>query len=144
MSKNAATARRCLNALGYGMHRRKNVLALAWLALPLRPIKTIVDVNANRWQLALRALAAFPGAVLHCYESPSGPYAKLQEVDVAISTLDDEFPPSPTSDGCLKLVSAGLVYTGNFGQARHTPVTAKRLSLMLSSCGYPVFGKETA
>ena len=119
MSKTAATVRRSLNALGCEMRHSKNVLALAWMALPLRPSKTIVDVSTNRGQFALRALSVFSGAVFHCYESPSRPYAELQEVDVTISMLDDEFPSAPTSEVCLKLVSDGLLYTGNFDQA-HT------------------------
>ena len=78
MSRTTATVRRCLNALGADIRRRKNVPTLTWLGLPLRPIKTIVDVGANQGQFARRALAAFPGATIHCYEPLPGPYAKLK------------------------------------------------------------------
>ena len=183
-----ATVRRCLNVLGCDIRRRKNVPTLTWLGLPLRPIKTIVYVGANRGQFARRVLAAFPGATIHCYEPLPGPYAKLkawakphpnievhpmalgetrgsarfhqhidhspsssllattaesrglfpqtthqQEVDVTVSTLDDEFSSAPTSDVLLKMDVQGYedrVLRGGMGFLKHVDAVIAEYSVV--------------
>ncbi len=68
-----------INKMGYDLRRRRDSPALTWLGLPLRKIKLVVDVGANRGQFAKRALKAFPGARIHCYEPLPGPYAELRK-----------------------------------------------------------------
>ncbi len=62
------TIRRYLNVLGLDIRRTKNVPTFTMLGLPLRPVRTIVDVGANRGQFARKVLPLFPAAALYSFE----------------------------------------------------------------------------
>lgn len=134
MSRTTATICRCLNALGYDMRRAKNVPALSWLGLPLRPIKTIVDVGANRGQFARRALAAFPGAAIHCYEPLPGPYAELK----AWAKLHPNIQPHPMALGEASGSARFLHHIDHSPSSSLLPTTAKCNTLFPQTMGQQV------
>lgn len=49
------------------------------LGLKSLPIKTILDVGANRGQFAVQISKFFPAAELHCFEPLAEPFAELQQ-----------------------------------------------------------------
>lgn len=68
-----------LHALGYELNHLKKNTRESLLGLTSYPIRTIIDVGANRGQFAGMILRAFPGAKIHCIEPLSGPYHDLEK-----------------------------------------------------------------
>ncbi len=69
-----------IHAMGYDLFRISDVKAKGdFLGLDKMNIKTILDVGANRGQFAARALAAFPGAKIFCFEPLKAPFEDLEK-----------------------------------------------------------------
>ncbi|MCX5828115.1 MAG: FkbM family methyltransferase [Deltaproteobacteria bacterium] len=68
-----------IHALGYEIYHLKKNPYDSILGLIHYPIRTIIDVGANRGQFAGKILQTFPGAQIHCIEPLSEPYQYLEK-----------------------------------------------------------------
>lgn len=66
------------NSLGLEITRKRNVPLFTLLGLKNTPIRTIIDIGANRGQFARYISTIFPAAKIFCFEPLPGPYAELQ------------------------------------------------------------------
>src|SRR5919202_5683403 len=68
-----------LRPTGFDLVRLYRLPRSTFLGLGRLPIRTIVDVGANRGQFAREALAFFPQAHLYCFEPQTEAFAELQQ-----------------------------------------------------------------
>jgi FkbM family methyltransferase len=75
-----------IHALGYEVdHLKKNPFD-SLLGLIHYPVRTIIDIGANRGQFAGKIMQTFPEAQIHCIEPLSEPYKLLRKWAESIST----------------------------------------------------------
>lgn len=70
-------ARTVLRAVGYDLLRNKHSPAVNLLGLRNYPIRSIVDLGANRGQFARQMREEFPDAHVYCFEPLPSAYAEL-------------------------------------------------------------------
>ena len=66
-----------MNSLGVGIHRHWQDPDVTLLGLRTKPIRTIIDVGANRGQFARYISKFFPKATIHSFEPLAQPYVEL-------------------------------------------------------------------
>lgn len=70
--------KKAFDYFGLVIAREKNVPALTLLGLRNTPVRTIIDIGANRGQFARRISNIFPDAKIYCFEPLPGPFVELQ------------------------------------------------------------------
>jgi FkbM family methyltransferase len=77
-----ALARRLIGSLleptGFDLVRAHRVPRNTFLGLQGMPVRSVVDVGANRGQFAREALAVFPTARVYCFEPQPRPFGDLE------------------------------------------------------------------
>jgi len=68
-----------VNFLGFDLVRTKNSPGLTLCGLRFLPIKTVIDVGANRGQFAKNISKFFPNAEIYCFEPLPGPLQSLNK-----------------------------------------------------------------
>jgi len=71
--------KKSFNIIGLDIVRKSKNPACSLLGLKNLPIKTIIDVGANKGQFARIATNVFPEAHIYCFEPLPRPYQKLQQ-----------------------------------------------------------------
>ncbi len=72
------TIKKFFNSLGLEITRKKNAPLFTLLGLKNTPIRTIIDIGANRGQFARYISTIFPAAKIFCFEPLPRPYTELQ------------------------------------------------------------------
>ena len=68
-----------IHNLGFDIVRIQNDYDNPFEGLTRFPIRTIIDIGANRGQFAKKALQAFPNAYLYCFEPLKAPFEELKK-----------------------------------------------------------------
>ena len=74
----SAAIKKVFNSFGLEIMRKKNIPKFTLLGLKNMPIRTVIDIGANRGQFARYISAIFPNAKIFCFEPLPEPYAELQ------------------------------------------------------------------
>lgn len=72
------TVKRFFSILGLDVVRKKNTPSFTLLGLKKIPVRTVIDIGANRGQFARYISEIFPSARIFCFEPLPGPFAELQ------------------------------------------------------------------
>ena len=73
------TIKKIIHLLGYDVYKISKDYNLNFLGLNNLPIKSIIDIGANRGQFAKEALKAFPNAHIYCFEPGKKAYFNLKK-----------------------------------------------------------------
>jgi len=73
-----AAIKKFFNCFGVEIIRKKNIPSVTLLGLKNMPVRTIIDIGANRGQFARYISKVFPTAKILCFEPLPDPYAELQ------------------------------------------------------------------
>ncbi|MDH3646960.1 MAG: FkbM family methyltransferase [Gammaproteobacteria bacterium] len=77
LNKAGAVIKEVLNRAGWDLRRSKNIPQITLLGLKTRPIRTVVDVGANKGQFARRFAEVYPRARFFCFEPLHEPFQEL-------------------------------------------------------------------
>jgi FkbM family methyltransferase len=77
-SKLATSVRQIFNSVGLEISRFDKCPRHTWLGLRHLPVRTVIDIGANRGQFARSVLALFPAARLYCFEPLSEAFDELK------------------------------------------------------------------
>jgi len=75
----SAAIKKVFNKFGLEIIRKENMPSFSLLGLKNMPIRTIIDIGANRGQFAKYISTIFPNAKIFCFEPLPGAYAELQQ-----------------------------------------------------------------